>query len=516
MSSISRGQWGSRLGFILAASGSAIGLGNIVFFSANAYRFGGGAFYVPYLVALFVIGIPVMILEFGLGHRTGLSFPQSLNKVAGKKGEFVGWWALMNGSFITLYYITILGWVMGMLIGAAGSLWQASYPTPGFTTDSLPNPHGFFFNMLSTWKPVIFVAIVWALNAFIVRRGATTIEAAVRLFVPLMWIFMIVLIIRGITLNNGIQGVWLLFTPDFEVMKKPEVWQGAFSQIFFTLSLGFGIMTAYASYLPKNSDQTNNALLTSFMNCGFEYIAGLAVFSILFAYAMVPQASTLAMMFFIVPQGISQMPGGDLGVIGFGLLFFLLLLLAGLSSSVSLVEGLAAALIDKFQIARSRAITIFCAFGFLGSIMFTLPHIVNPGLENDGTLGLTLVDLMDHWAFSYGLLIVGLLECLLIGWIFGIKKLRMNINATSRWTLGVWYDGLIRFVIPILIFLVLAWGVKNEFQNGLYGLSYGPNFAEAWKWMAGSPWVILFLWLAVTVILAFVFTRRGSYESDER
>ena len=114
MSSISRGQWGSRLGFILAASGSAIGLGNIVFFSANAYRFGGGAFYVPYLVALFVIGIPVMILEFGLGHRTGLSFPQSLNKVAGKKGEFVGWWALMNGSFITLYYITILGWVMGM------------------------------------------------------------------------------------------------------------------------------------------------------------------------------------------------------------------------------------------------------------------------------------------------------------------------------------------------------------------------------------------------------------------
>jgi NSS family neurotransmitter:Na+ symporter len=298
-------------------------------------------------------------------------------------------------------------------------------------------------------------------------------------------------------------------------MKDPQVWQGAFSQIFFTLSLGFGIMTAYASYLPKNSDQTTNAMLTSFLNCGFEYIAGLAIFSILFAFAMVPQASTLSMMFFIVPQGISQMPGGDPAVIGFGLMFFLLLLLAGLSSSVSLVEGLACALIDKFHVSRGRAITIFCILGALGSSLFTLPQVVNPGLEDDGTLGLTLLDLTDHWAFSYGLLIVGLLECLLLGWAFGVGKIRKDVNAHSRIPLLPVYDWFVRLVIPGLIVFVLVWGVVQEFKNGLYGTAYGPHFAEGWKWMAGSPWVILFVWMAVTVGLAALFTAKGSYRSHE-
>ncbi len=515
MSQNARGQWGSRVGFILAASGSAIGLGNIVFFSANAYKFGGGAFYLPYLIALFVIGIPVMILEFGLGHFTRRAFPESLHRMAGRKGEFVGWWALMNSSFITLYYVTILAWVVGMFVGAFGGLWKANFPTPAFTGESLPNPYGYFFHMLSTWKPLLFVAVVWILNGWIVRRGATTIEAAVKVFVPLMWLFMIVLIVRGVTLNGGIHGVWFLFTPDFEVMKNPAVWQGAFSQIFFTLTLGFGVMTAYASYLPKDSDQTNNALLTSFMNCGFEYIAGLAVFSILFAFAMVPQASTLAMMFFIVPKGISQLPGGDPAVIGFGLLFFLLLLMAGLSSSVSLVEGLACSLIDKFHVPRGRAIAVICVLGAVGSSLFTLPYVVNPGLQNDGTLGLTLLDLTDHWAFSYGLLIVGLLECLLLGWVAGIGRMRRDVNAHSRVPLFPAYDWFIRLVIPGLILFVLVYAIVGEFRNGLYGTAFAPNFTEAWSWMAGSPWVVLFTWLAVTVGLAGLFTALGGYDTSE-
>jgi NSS family neurotransmitter:Na+ symporter len=189
-------------------------------------------------------------------------------------------------------------------------------------------------------------------------------------------------------------------------------------------------------------------------------------------------------------------------------------LLAGLSSSVSLVEGLASALIDKFKISRARAISIFCILGALGSVIFALPQVVNPGLEDDGTLGLTLVDLIDHWAFSYGLLIVGLLECLLLGWIFGVHKLRANINAHSKWNLRSGYDVLIRFVIPAAILFVLGWSVVGEFRDGLYGTLYSPNFSDAFGWMASSPWVILFSWLTVTVVLALVFTHRGSY-SDE-
>ncbi|MFQ5511565.1 MAG: sodium-dependent transporter [Candidatus Krumholzibacteriia bacterium] len=505
-----RGQWKSRAGFILAASGSAIGLGNIVFFSANAYRFGGGAFYLPYLFALFAIGIPVMMLEFGLGNITARAFPGSLHRLAGKKGEFAGWWAVVNGCFLTMYYITILSWVMGMLVGSLGDLWKASVAVPAFGLEEgdLPNPVAYFFHMLSTWKPLLYVAVVWLLNVLIVRKGVASIEPVTKLFVPLMWIFMIVLIVRGLTLPNGGQGVFLLFTPNFEVMKDPAVWQGAFSQIFFTLSLGIGTMTAYASYLPKRSDLTQNSIITSLLNCGFEYIAGLAIFSILFAFMIVPQASTLAMTFFIIPRGIAELPAG---VTLFGVVFFTLLLLAGLTSSVSLVETLISPVIDKFRWSRTKIVAVAAVVGFVGSACFALPHVINPGLEDDGTLGLTLLDLVDHWVFSYGLLIVGLSECLLIGWLVGPDKIRRHLNSNSRVQLGAWFDVLVKYAIPGMILFVLGFSLWNEFGSGLYGMSYGEHYSEGYRFMGAAPPVILAVWFLTCLIFASILTRKGEY-----
>ena len=506
-----RGQWKSRIGFILAASGSAIGLGNIVFFSANAYRFGGGAFYLPYLIALFVIGIPVMILEFGLGNYTRHAFPGSLSRVAGSKGEFLGWWANLNAGFLTMYYITILGWVFGMLVGSFGALWKVSVAVPafGFAEGDIANPVAYFFHMLSTWKPLVYVAIIWFFNVLIVRKGVDSIEPVTRVFVPLMWIFMIVLIIRGITLQHGIHGVYVLFTPNFSVMKDPAVWQGAFGQIFFTLSLGFGTMTAYASYLPSKSDVTQNSVITSLLNCGFEYIAGLAIFSILFACAVVPQASTLSMTFFIIPTGISELPTG---VAAFGVLFFTLLLLAGLTSSVSLVETIVSSMKDNFGWTRKKTVGIVATVGLIGSACFALPQVVNPGLENDGTLGLTLLDLMDHWVFSYGLLLVGLSECILVGWVFGVDKIRHHINKNSRMHLGVWFDVLIKLVIPGLLLYVLSLSVWGEFQNGLYGMDFGVNYSEGYSFMRLAPIVILAFWFSVCTIVGVILTRKGEFK----
>jgi len=510
-----RGQWKSKMGFILAASGSAIGLGNIVFFSANAYRFGGGAFYLPYFIALFLVGIPVMVLEFALGHSMRRAFPQSMNRAVGRKGEFLGWWAIFNASFITMYYITILAWVVGMFLGAFGALWRASIPVPSFgmAEGDLANPYAYFFSMVSSWKTVGCVVFVWTLNAYVVRRGAGTIESAVRVFVPLMWIFMLILLVRGVTLDNGGQGVLYLFTPNMEAMKNPDVWQGAFSQIFFSLSLGFGILTAYASYLPPKSDQVNNAVLTSTLNCGFEYIAGITVFAILFAFAMVPRASTLSMMFFIVPQGISQLPGGSPAVIAFGLVFFVLLFLAGLSSSVSLVEALVSAIVDKFKSSRRRAILGFSIVGLAGSLCFALPMVVDPSLEGNGTLGLTLLDLFDHWAFSHGLLIVGLLECILIGWVYGIRKLEDHVHATSKFRLGPTYPILIKFLIPALIVILLVFSVRNEFVDGLYGHQLASPSGPGW--LSVLPTFAVLLWIAASVVAAAVFTFRGRYDDEK-
>jgi len=518
---VSRGQWGSKLGFILAASGSAIGLGNVVFFSANAYKFGAGAFYVPYLIALAVVGVPVMIMEFGLGGLSRRSFPGAMRQVAGQGGEFLGWWALMNALFICMYYTTIVGWVLGMWLGAFGeSLWAESVALPkygyvdqgGMAEGAVPNPPAYFFSMLARWSCVLFVAVIWIINLIICYRGTKSIEKAVRVFVPLMWLFMIVLIIRGVSLPGGLDGVYLLFTPDFKAMGEIEVWRGAFSQIFFTLSLGFGIMTAYASYLPRKSDHTSSALMIASMNCGFEFIAGLAIFSLIFVFAIAPKASTLGMMFFVVPQGIASLPAGAQA---FGILFFTLLLLAGLSSTISLVEGLGSGLIDKFGTgmgvgARRLVLVVICLLGFAGSAIFAWPTVVDPFLKDDGTLGFTLIDLVNHWAFDYGLLICGLFECLLVGWVFGAGKLRAYLNEHSSFHLGVWFDVLIKFIIPALLAVLIGFGVYGEFgEDGLYGA----KMAGSSKALAAG---IAVCWMTTTVVVAAVLVLLTRPEEPSR
>ena len=501
-----RGQWKSRLGFVLAASGSAIGLGNIVVFGANAYKFGGGAFYLPYLIALLLVGIPVMILEFTIGHQSRKAFPQTLGMMAGKAGEFVGWWALLNALIITMYYVTLLGWVLGMLVASCGSLWEASLPTPNYAPESLSNPLASFFNLLASPTAMIFVAAVWLANIVICARGTKSIEAAVKVFVPTMWAMMVVLIVRGLTLDGGVDGVYYLFNPDFSAMKEPEVWRGAFKQIFFSLTLGFGILTAYASYLPRKADTVNFAAQTSLMNCSFEYIAGFAIFSMLFAFAVVPKASTLSMTFFILPAGIAQLPHGAMV---FGFLFFLLLLMAGLSSSVSLIEGVVSASIDKFRLPRGVVLAAVLVVGLAGSAAFALPTVIDKGLNGNGTLGLTLLDLFDNKASGYGLLIVGLLETLVIGWVYGTKRLIENINSTSNLRLGIGFAILVRFVIPAILGVPLVPAALEEFGTegtGLYGQSaVDPKTIDqqGWEWIAVA---VPSIWIAFTTLGAIALT----------
>ncbi|HET6528739.1 MAG TPA: sodium-dependent transporter [Balneolaceae bacterium] len=504
-----RGNWNSKLGFILAASGSAIGLGNIVFFSANAYAYGGGAFYLPYLFALFAVGIPVMVLEFGLGTMTQSAFPKALYKLTGRKGEFVGWWSLGSALFITMYYITILGWAAGMLFGSFGGLFEAGATAP-FAPMQDPtegvSAMVYFFGLIATWWPLVAVLAMWAINLFVLWKGTDSIEWAVKICLPLMWLFMIILIIRGLTLEGGFSGMMYLFTPDFEGIMQPEVWKGAFSQIFFTLSLGLGTMTAYASYLPKDSDTTNNSLVVSLLNCGFEFLAGIAIFSLLFAFAINPSGgTTLSLSFFAIPQGISHFPTG---VKIFGGLFFLLFLMAGVTSSISLIEGPVSALRDKLGISRAKALTMVSVPGVIGSACFALPMVIDPGLSDNGTLGLTLLDILDHWAFSYSLLGVSLLECVMIGWVLGADKIRQAVNANSSFTLGTWFNGLIKYVIPSLLSIVIIWNLYNEFNGNLYGTDYALGGLE---WI---PYLIPIIWLFGTFAIAFYLTFKNSYDVE--
>ena len=501
--------WNSKLGFILAASGSAIGLGNIVFFASNAYQYGGGAFYLPYFLALFVLGIPVMILEFSMGTMTGRSFPMALRRLVGPKGEFVGWWSLSSALFITMYYVAILGWALCMMVGALFGLHEpgASAPfTPFLEPSAAPNATAYFFGILASWWPMIAVVAVWGMTLLALWRGTETIEKTVRVAVPAMWLFMIVLIIRGVTLDGGMDGVMYLFTPDPSGIAQPDVWKGAFSQMFFSLSLGLGTMTAYASYLPKDSDQVNNSLMVSLLNCGFEYIAGIAIFSMLFAFALNPVGGTLSLSFFAIPQGISAFP---VGVKIFGFSFFLLLVMAGVTSAISLVEGMASAIIDKTGTTRARALAMVAIPGIIGSLITALPFVVDPDLGGNGTVGLNFLDILDHWAFGYSLLTVGLLECVMIGWVFGADKLRGFVNEHTRIQLGVWFEWLVKLVIPAILAVVILWNLYADLTGVLYG-SANPLGPVDW-----FPVVIPLVWIFGTLALAaYLVSRPTSADPD--
>jgi len=507
-----RQQWGSRIGFILAASGAAIGLGNIVFFAANAYRYGAGAFYLPYLIALITVGVPLMIAELGMGQRFRRAFPGAMAKAGGPFGEFVGWFAVLNTLVIVMYYLTMIGWAAGMWWAAlTGSLFQEAVEVTALQ-QVMQNPDGSFFQTLTAWSVVVFVVLAWGLNTLGLYWGTDSIERVVKRMIPFIWVVMIYFLVRGFMTDGGLHGFYLLFRPEFEVMKSPQVWGGAFAQIFFTLGLGMGIMTAYASYLPKGQDHVANGITICGMNCTFEMIAGTAVFTLLFAYTVTPQASTLGMMFFVIPKTIMSMSVGAQFV---GALFFTLLLAAGITSSISMFEATLAPLNYKFKhIPRRKVLLIMSAVGVAGSIAFAIPTVIDPSLESSGTLGLSLLDLVTHYSFNFGLLLIGLVECIVLGWIFPLDDLRKELNESSSIKLGKWFNFLIQFFVPAVLLFLVIWNILADV--GLIGDTAGefPTYfgadMELGAW-GSLVWIAPLMWVLLTVVLGIFLTyRRGT------
>jgi NSS family neurotransmitter:Na+ symporter len=282
-------------------------------------------------------------------------------------------------------------------------------------------------------------------------------------------------------------GIRAYLTPDFSKLTSPKVWIDAYSQIFFTLSLGFGIMIAYASYLPEKSDISRNAILTGFINSGYSLFAGLAVFSVLGFMAtscgkplseVVSQSIGLA--FVAYPKAVSLIPGGNV----FGAIFFLCLVVAGVSSSISIIEAFTSAAVDKFGFRRKPLITAISILGFLGSIIFTTQA------------GLLWLDIVDHFLTHYGLVVVGILECILVGWLFKLKVLRKHINKISSLKLGIWWETLIKYFVPLMLGLILLGDLYNELSKPYGGYSWTSLV------LIGVDWVLL------TLIAAFVIASR--------
>lgn len=483
--SANRERWGSPLGFVLAAVGSAIGLGNIWRFSYMAYDNGGGAFLIPYLVALLTAGIPLMILEFGLGHEHIGSAPLAFAKLS-RRWEWLGWWAVTFVTFgIVLYYTVIISWCLNYLIYATTLAWGN-------------DPNGFFFEQflgkstgpgeVGTLRLPILIglAVIWFLNWLIVNRGVQRgIELANKIFMPILFLLTAVLVFWSLTLEGAGTGLRAYLTPDFEVLTRPKVWIDAYSQIFFTLSLGFGIMIAYASYLPPRANLTRHAFVTSLVNCGFSIFAGFAVFSLLGYMALQLEkpigevvSQSIGLAFVAYPKALSLLPGGSV----FGVLFFSSLVVAGLSSSVSILEAFTSAVVDKFGWNRKQVVTTVSVLGFLGGLIFT----------SQG--GLFWLDIVDHFLTHFGLVVVGLLEAFLVAWLFPIESLRRHINAVSDLKVGTWWSLLIKYFVPLILLGILVGDIFGEIRNPYEGYSWSALFLIGINWLIFT--LLIALWLS--------------------
>lgn len=482
-----REQWGSKLGFILAAVGSAVGLGNIWRFPYVAYSNGGGAFLIPYFVAIFTAGIPLLILEYGMGHKFKGSTPLAIAR-ASKKWEWLGWWPTINAFIILSYYSMILSW--------AANYFTLSF-NKGWGSDSNVFFHNGFLKLTDSpfnfggvvWPIFIGIGLVWLINWFICYKGVKGgIEKANKVLLPMLIVIMIIIAIRSVTLEGATLGLNTLFTPDWSMVIEPRVWVAAYGQVFFSLSLAMGIMMTYSSYLPRKTDINNSAFMTAFANCGFEFLSAIAVFGILgfMANAQGVQmsevvSSGVGLAFVVFPAVFNEM--GAIGTF-LGVLFFLCLLFAGITSSVSLTEAVAAPFRDKFGWKKEKVVTIICIIGFLISSLYATGA------------GLYLLDIIDNFINNYGIVVVGLLEVVLVGWIVKPRIIREHTNEISYFRIGSWWDIVIKFLTPAMLIYMLVQSFIGEVKAPYGGYDLSALFAYGWSV------------IAVGIILALVISKK--------
>ncbi len=467
-----REQWGSRAGFILAAVGSAIGLGNIWRFPYMAYENGGGAFFIPYLFAMLTAGIPFMILEFGMGQKYKGSAPRVFAKL-NKKYEWLGWFQISIVTIIGIYYVAVIGWAI-------------SYFSMSFTQSWGTDTNAFFFgeylklgsdnspSQLGSiqWHIAIPMIIAWGVTFIAIFSGIKGgIERATKIMMPLLFLMVIALIARMVFLPGALDGLNYLFQPDFSKIADPKVWSAAYGQIFFTLSVGFAIMLAYSSYLPEDSDINNNAFMTVLINCGFSIVAGILIFSILGSMAHEQAkpltevvSSGVGLAFVTIPAAINLLPAPYI----LGPIFFFALVIAGLSSHLSIIEAATSAFMDKLNWSRRKAALVVCGGGLVASMAFA----------TNG--GLLLLDLVDYFINNIALLSSCVIELLIMGWIVKLTDIHKHVNSLSEFTVGNWFEYCLRYLSPAFLIVILATNIKNTIIDGYGGYSHSDLLTLGW------------------------------------
>ncbi len=453
-----RGQWGSRFGFIMAAAGSAVGLGNIWRFPYLAGENGGGAFIIFYLIFVVLIGMSVMLTEFAVGRMTDTAAVGSFKSID-KRWTFAGVLGVISAFFIMGFYPVVGGWAVAYIFKSATGLLAAP--------DVIGDSFGAFIT--NAWEPLIWTAVFLFLNVVVVVRGISKgIEAAGKILMPMLFVLLIIIIVKGLTLPNSVEGLKFLFTPDFSKVNG-EMLLAALGQAFFSLSLGMGCMITYGSYLKKDENLPANTFIVSGLDTLVALMAGLAIFPALFSFGMEPAAGP-GLVFVVVPTIFAKM--GGIGTV-LSIIFFVALFVAALTSSVSLLEVAASYFIDERGWSRAKAVVSVSAVMIVLCVLASLSLGVMADMPIP-VLGVGTFDLLDILTDKIFLAIGGVLVTVFAGWF--VKKEDLEREITNNGTIPfplfeTWYT-LIKFDVPIIIAVVAIAGIMGIEQQAvmIFGL----------------------------------------------
>ena len=453
-----KNEWGSNLSFLLAMIGSAVGLGNIWRYPYVLYSNGGGAFFIPYIVAILIMGIPFLILEYGVGYNFKSSFPKAVKSIS-NKWEYLGWFLPVAVFMILIYYSAILGWDGFYVIISAFKGWGAD-PNAYFTGSFLQANDT--LGGLGTFVPFVAIAmlvgwvIMWVISHTDLEKGLGRVS---KVLVPLLFAIMIFIVLFSLTLPGAGIGLAELYNPDWSLLLNFNIWMAAFGQMIFSLSLGMSIAFTYASYTKDDSDLVSNALWVTVANCGFENFAAIGVFSILGYMSLqsgvaVPDLVTQGTgLVFIVYPTVFNVLGDWASVIG--PLFFFTVYLAGLTSILSTIEPLSFSIQNKFGWSRNKTMTVLCVFGAAVSMIYAT------------AMGSYILGIADTFVNQIAILIGVIFECIIFAWIFKAENIIPKLNAKSKSIkLGKWWLVVVKYVLPIFIAIVWVGGILEVISSG--------------------------------------------------
>jgi NSS family neurotransmitter:Na+ symporter len=437
------GFWKSRWLFILAATGSAVGLGNIWKFPYITGENGGGAFVLVYLLCISIIGIPVMIAEVSLG-RMGRQSPINTMKALSKKAgasplwSSIGWMGAIAGFLILSFYSVIAGWALSYTVDmASGTFVNISAEDSGkLFGDLLGNP-----TQLTIWHTAFMV-----LTMAIVARGVNAgLEKAIKVLMPILFILLFVLF--GYALSTS--GFAFMFDFDFSKLTSESIII-ALGHAFFTLSLGLGAIMAYGAYMPENTSIAKTVVIVAFLDTAVAIMAGLAIFPIVFANGLEPSAGP-GLLFQTLPIAFGQMSGGII----FGTLFFVLVSFAAWSSAISLAEPIVAWFVEKYKMSRVVAASIIG----IGAWLLGLATVFSFNIWSDVKLfDKTIFDLLDFATTNIMLPLGGLMIALFASWTMSKTKMMNEVGIDNPALFNAWHFTL-RFLAPVAIVAVLVNGL---------------------------------------------------------